>query len=88
MLILIKGFSHEITVPLSSQRNDWALANIEQVHKGAQDMFWTHIWQRTLARPSSQEGSRDQARVEAAHQVEGTMTILEACRRLSEAKSE
>jgi hypothetical protein len=63
---------------LSSWYNDLALGLIEWVPVGAQDMFWTHIWQDTsAAHPNSQRDSRDEASVETAHQEEETMTILD-----------
>ncbi len=56
---------------LSSRRNDQALANIEQVFTGTQDMFSFQIWQKeTPAPPSLTWDSTDEARVETGHHEE------------------
>ncbi len=47
-----------------------------------------HIVQGIPAYPRSQGDSRDEASEVAAHWKEETMTILDGCRRLTEAESE
>jgi hypothetical protein len=66
---------------LFSQYNDRALAHTERVCANARYVSQLHLWQETPTGPNLQGGSRDEASLEATHQEEETLTILDGCRR-------
>ncbi len=77
-----------LLLPMPSQCDDQAPAHIGKVGTGAMATLLPHIWQGTLAYPTSHGDSREETQEEAAHQEEETIAVLDGCGRLAEAESE